>query len=140
MNERDFVTVNHPDGSETLRVETTGPSFSRFSVIFSEHIDAGTVQASDFEVNDATPQSADVFNVTVRDDNFQTYAQSPNDPPTGSDNDDDDPDTYGRLTIVSATLDGADISGDLNPNSDGNIFQYHLDGMAVGEYDLEITV
>ena len=93
VNERDFVTVNHPDGSETLRVETTGPSFSRFSVIFNEHLDAGTVQASDFEVNDATPQSADVFNVTVRDDNFQTYAQSPNDPPTGSDNDDDDPDT-----------------------------------------------
>ena len=52
----------------------------------------------------------------------------------------DDLDTHGRLTIVSATLDGTDISGDLNPNSDGNIFQYHLDGMAVGEYDLEITV
>ena len=52
----------------------------------------------------------------------------------------DDLDTYGRLTIVSATLDGADISGDLNANSDGNIFQYHLDGMAVGEYKLEITV
>ena len=52
----------------------------------------------------------------------------------------DDLDTHGRLTVVSATLDGNDISGDLNPNSDGNIFQYHLDGMAVGEYDLEITV
>ena len=62
-------------------------------VIFNEHLDAGTVQANDFEVNDATPQSADVFNVTVRDDNFQTYAQSPNDPPTGSGDDDDDPDT-----------------------------------------------
>jgi len=52
----------------------------------------------------------------------------------------DDIDTHGRLTVVSATLDGNDISDDLNPNSDGNIFQYHLDGMAVGEYDLEITV
>ena len=52
----------------------------------------------------------------------------------------DDVDTHGRLTIVSATLDGNDISGDLNANTDGNIFQYHLDGMAVGEYDLEVTV
>lgn len=52
----------------------------------------------------------------------------------------DDLDTYGRLTIVSATLDGRDISGDLNANADGNIFQYHLDGMAVDEYKLEITV
>ena len=52
----------------------------------------------------------------------------------------DDLDTYGRLTIISATLDGSDISGDLNANSAGNIFQYHLDGMAVGEYKLEITV
>ena len=52
----------------------------------------------------------------------------------------DDLDTHGRLTIVSATLDGNDISGDLNANADGNIFQYHLDGMAVGKYDLEITV
>lgn len=52
----------------------------------------------------------------------------------------DDLDTHGRLTIVSATFDGEDISGDLNANTDGNIFQYHLDGAAVGEYDLEVTV
>ena len=52
----------------------------------------------------------------------------------------DDLDTHGRLTVVSATLDGQDIGADLNPNTDGNIFQYRLDGMAVGEYDLEITV
>ena len=52
----------------------------------------------------------------------------------------DDLDTHGRLTIVSATLDGQDIAADLNPNPDGNIFQYHLNGMAAGEYDLEITV
>ena len=52
----------------------------------------------------------------------------------------DDLDTHGRLTIVSATLDGADISGDISSNTDGNIFQYHLDGMAVGDYDLELTV
>ena len=31
VNERDFVTVNHPDGSETLRVETTPSVFSAFS-------------------------------------------------------------------------------------------------------------
>ena len=128
------------DSDDKTEYRASKASTTSVLVIFSEHLDAGTVQANDFEVNDATPTSADVFNVTVRDDNFQTYSQSPNDPPTGSDNDDDDPDTYGRLTIVSATLDGADISGDLNPNSDGNIFQYHLDGMAVGEYDLEITV
>ena len=42
--------------------------------------------------------------------------------------------------MVSATLDGQDIGGELNPNTDGNIFQYRLNGMAVGEYDLEITV
>ena len=52
----------------------------------------------------------------------------------------DDLDTHGRLTIVSATLDGTDISGDISANTDGNIFQYHLDGMAVDDYDLEITV
>ena len=52
----------------------------------------------------------------------------------------DDLDTHGRLTIVSATFDGEDISGDLNANTDGNIFQYHLDGAAVGDYDLEVTV
>lgn len=52
----------------------------------------------------------------------------------------DDLDTHGRLTIVSATFDGNDISGELNANSAGNIFQYHLGGVAVGEYDLEVTV
>lgn len=52
----------------------------------------------------------------------------------------DDLDTHGRVTIVSATFDGNDITGDLNANSDGNIFQYHLGGVAVGEYDLELTV
>ena len=50
-----------------------------------------------------------------------------------------DVDTHGRITIVSATLDGVDITGDLSSNDD-NIFQYHLDGMAEGEYDLEVTV
>ena len=52
----------------------------------------------------------------------------------------DDLDTHGRLTVVSATLDGTDISGDLNPNTDSNVFQYHLNNMAVGEYDLEMVV
>ena len=52
----------------------------------------------------------------------------------------EDVDTHGRVTVRTATLDGDDISGDLNPNTDGNIFQYHLAGMAVGEYKLEITV
>ncbi len=52
----------------------------------------------------------------------------------------DDLDTHGRVTIVSATLDGDDISGDLNPNTNGNIFQYHLDNKPVGEYKLEMVV
>ena len=39
-------------------------------VIFNEHLDPASVQASDFEVNDATPSSADVQNVKVRDDNI----------------------------------------------------------------------
>ena len=50
-----------------------------------------------------------------------------------------DVDTHGRITILTATLDGVDITGDLSSNDD-NIFQYHLDGMADGEYDLEVTV
>ena len=64
-------------------------------VVFNEHLDPATVQANDFEVNDATPTSADVFNVTVRDDDFQTYEETGVDHPEGDDGDltDEDPDT-----------------------------------------------
>ena len=74
-------------------------------VIFDEYLHIDSVQASDFEVNDATPQSAVLENVTVRDDNFQTYAESPNATPEGSLATDDDPDTGdGNKAIVGDSV------------------------------------
>ena len=81
------------DSDDKTEYRASEASNASVLVIFNEHLDIGSVQATDFEVNDATPQSADVFNVTVRDDNFQTYAESPNPTPSGSEDDDDDPDT-----------------------------------------------
>ena len=81
------------DSDDKTEYRASKASATSVLVIFNEHLDAGTVQASDFEVNDATPQSADAFNVTVRDDNFQTYAQSPNAAPQGTPDTADDPDT-----------------------------------------------
>ena len=82
-------------GNSDDKTEYRASKASRNSilVVFDEHLDIGSVQARDFEVNDATPSSADVFNVTVRDDNFQQYSESPNDAPTGTSDDAIDPDT-----------------------------------------------
>ena len=53
----------------------------------------------------------------------------------------DDLDTHHGVTIVSATLDGADISGDANllANVDGNVFLYKpATALAIGDHALEV--
>ena len=51
----------------------------------------------------------------------------------------DDLDTHHGITIVSATLNGDDISGALQSNVAGNVFLYRApDGLAVGEHELAI--
>ena len=51
----------------------------------------------------------------------------------------DDLDTHHGVTIVSATLNGNDISASLQSNVAGNVFLYRApDGLAVGEHKLEI--
>ena len=59
-------------------------------VVFDEYLDATSVSASDFEVNGATPDDANVYNVKVRDDTFDENpdydkAKDPNE--TGTDSD-----------------------------------------------------
>ena len=49
-----------------------------------------------------------------------------------------DQDTYGAVTITSATLDGDDISDMLLPNTAGNVFLYKASGLALGEHDIEV--
>ena len=52
----------------------------------------------------------------------------------------DDLDTHHGVAIVSATLNGADISDALLANADGNIFLYKApDGLAVGDHALEVV-
>ena len=51
----------------------------------------------------------------------------------------DDLDTHGMVTIVSATLGGEDISGGLQANDASNIFLFHASGLDLGEHKLEIT-
>ena len=48
-------------------------------------------------------------------------------------------DTHGRVTIVSATLDDADITDDLQPNQDGTVFSYRASGLAIGDHTLSVT-
>ena len=43
-----------------------------------------------------------------------------------------DMDAYGEVTLLSATLDGADISDALRVNDDGNAFLYKASGLALG--------
>ena len=50
----------------------------------------------------------------------------------------DDLDTHGMVTIVSATLDGTDISGSLASNSAGNVFLYKASGLALGDHKLAV--
>ena len=51
----------------------------------------------------------------------------------------DDLDTHAAVTIVSATLNGDDISGSLQPNDAGNVFLYRAPaGLTVGDHELEI--
>ena len=51
----------------------------------------------------------------------------------------DDLDSHAGVTIVSATLNGDDISGSLQSNDAGNVFLYRApDGLAVGEHMLEV--
>ena len=51
----------------------------------------------------------------------------------------DDLDTHAVVTIVSATLNGEDISGALQSNSAGNVFLYKApEGLAIGDHDLEV--
>ena len=99
------TSLSTGDSDDKTEYRASKASNTSILVIFSEHLDIGSVQASDFEVNDAPPQSADVFNVTVRDDNFDTYAESPNNAPDGSTADDDDPDTGdGNKAIVGDSV------------------------------------
>ena len=51
----------------------------------------------------------------------------------------DDLDTHGKVTIVSATLGDMDITDNLTPNEDSNVFLYHASGLDLGEHDLEVT-
>ena len=51
-----------------------------------------------------------------------------------------DMDAYGEVTLLSATLDGADISDALRVNDDGNAFLYKASGLALGDRALEIAV
>ena len=51
----------------------------------------------------------------------------------------DDLDTHEGIAIVSATLDGADISGSLQANDAGNVFLYKAEGLALGDHKLEVV-
>ena len=52
----------------------------------------------------------------------------------------DDLDTHHGVAIISATLNGADISDALLANDDGNIFLYKApDGLAIGDHALEVV-
>ena len=50
-----------------------------------------------------------------------------------------DLDTHGKVTIVSATLDGDDISEGLQANEGSNIFLFHASGLDLGEHKLRVT-
>ena len=66
-----------------------------------------------------------------------------NDPNTATAADDtagDDVDTHHGVTIVSASLNGADITDALQANSAGNVFLYKSpDALAIGDHDLEVV-
>ena len=52
----------------------------------------------------------------------------------------DDLDTHGIVTIVSAAFDGNDITEQLRPDAAGNIFLYKASGLSIGEHKMNITV
>ena len=51
----------------------------------------------------------------------------------------DDLDTHAGVTILSATLDGVDISDSLQANEASNIFAYKASGLAIGDHKLEVA-
>ena len=52
----------------------------------------------------------------------------------------DDQDTHAVVTIVSATLNGNDISDSLQSNEAGNVFLYRApDGLTIGKHKLEVV-
>ncbi len=51
----------------------------------------------------------------------------------------DDLDTHGMVTIVSAMLGDADISGSLQSNEAGNVFLFHASGLDLGDHDLAVV-
>lgn len=65
------------DSKDKTEYRVTKANASSVLVVFSEHLDATTVSASDFEVNGATPDDANSYNVTVRpamDEDVTDYA------------------------------------------------------------------
>ena len=65
------------DSKDKTEYRVTKADASSVLAIFSEHLDATSVSASDFEVNGATPNDANVYNVTVRaamDEDVTNYA------------------------------------------------------------------
>ena len=85
------TSLSTGDSDDKTEYRVKEASTTSIMVVFDEHLDAATVQANDFEVNDANPSSADVFNVTVRDDTFRTYAETGETPAPGDSPTDDDP-------------------------------------------------
>lgn len=63
----------------------------------------------------------------------------PNDEATFNKRIGDDLDTHAGVTILSATLDGVDISNSLQANEASNVFVYKASGLAIGDHKLEVA-
>ena len=103
------TSLSTGDSDDKTEYRVTKGDRTSILVVFNEHLDTSTVQARDFEVNDSTPLGADVFNVTVRDDEFLTTAGNPV------------PDDYQTDNATSTNPDPD--TGDGNPNILGDSVQ-----------------
>ena len=63
----------------------------------------------------------------------------PNDTTTFNKRVGDDLDTHAGVTILSAILDGVDISDSLQANEASNVFVYKASGLAIGDHKLEVV-
>ena len=155
--------ANHGDGSlYTVHVEATDSSGGNkgFAGYNSDGVDVGkdtdailfehdeSIPAIDvdpsksgaqdtFSTDDASAYVRIDFSAEAEEYTFGTLTLD-----AGSDNEKTykgkDDDTHEGVTIISATLNGGDISDVLQANADGNVFLFKSSGLAIGDHELEV--
>ena len=109
-----------------LDSDTSAILFERDTNLGAMDVDPGSDGIQDeFSIDD--PNAFITLDFSAEGDEYDAQA------------DGDDLDTHASVTIVSATLDGSDISDDLQANEAGNTFLFRAAGLSLGEHSIEVV-